>query len=265
MQTRVRALGHPVHQMLVVFPLGLLVTGTVFDLIHIVSDNGTFAEVGFWMISAGIIGAVLAALTGFADWTSIPRDTRAKRVGALHGALNAVVLVLFAISWLVRVGSTNHAAGGGAFTLEVIAVAIGGASAWLGGELVDRLGIGVHEDANPDAPARCLAPAPGAPRLEGPAPLTRDPRRGAAADRHDRCEWMACPRVEQRPDKQPFQVRGIRDDGYHHVSFTFGRPGVDRAGGERTGRERRAHRRAKRRAGAADGGRTGPAGRGGGR
>jgi uncharacterized membrane protein len=170
-QTRVRALGHPVHQMLVVFPLGLLVTATVFDLIHLISDNGTFAEVGFWMISAGLIGAVLAALTGFADWTSIPRDTRAKRVGLLHGALNAAVLLLFLISWLVRLNNTNHAPGGGAFTLEVIAVALGGASAWLGGELVDRLGIGVHEDAHPDAPsslAGAQRSATGTPRASHP-------------------------------------------------------------------------------------------------
>jgi uncharacterized membrane protein len=157
--------------MLVVFPLGLFVTGTIFDLIHLISDNGTFAEVGFWMISAGIIGAVLAALTGFADWTSIPRDTRAKRVGLLHGALNAAVLLLFAISWLVRLDNTNHAPSAGAFTLEVIAVALGGASAWLGGELVDRLGIGVHEDAHPDAPSSLAGaprPATGTPRATHP-------------------------------------------------------------------------------------------------
>ncbi|MFC0527407.1 DUF2231 domain-containing protein [Phytohabitans kaempferiae] len=161
MKTRVRVLGHPVHPMLVVFPLGLFVTGTIFDLIHLFSDNGVFAEVGFWMISAGIIGAVLAALTGFADFTSIPSGTRAKRVGRVHGLLNAAVLVLFVIAWLIRVGNTNHAAGGGAFALEVIAVALGGTAAWFGGELVDRLGIGVHERAHPDAPSSLGGPGTG--------------------------------------------------------------------------------------------------------
>jgi uncharacterized membrane protein len=139
--------------MLVVFPLGLLVTGAVFDLIHLISDNGTFAEVGFWMISAGIVGAVPAAATGFADWTGIPSGTRAKRVGLLHGSLNAVVLVLFAIAWLIRVGNTNHAPGAAAFTFEAVAVAIGGAAAWFGSELVDRLGVGVHDGAHADAPS----------------------------------------------------------------------------------------------------------------
>jgi uncharacterized membrane protein len=170
-KSRVRALGHPVHPMLVVFPLGLLVTGAIFDLMHLISDNGTFAEVGFWMISAGIIGAVLAAATGFADWTGIPAGTRAKRIGLLHGGLNAVVLVLFAIAWLARVGNADHAAGAAAFTLEVIAVAVGGTAAWFGGELVDRLGIGVHEDANPDAPSSlgtAVRPTTGTPRASHP-------------------------------------------------------------------------------------------------
>jgi uncharacterized membrane protein len=153
MEARVRALGHPVHPMLVVFPLGLFITGTIFDLARLISGNGTFGEVGFWTISVGIIGAVLAALAGFTDWTGIPTGTRAKRVGLLHGALNAVVLVLFALAWLIRVGNDQHAAGAAAFTIEVVAVAVSGAAAWLGGELVDRLGIGVARDANPDAPS----------------------------------------------------------------------------------------------------------------
>jgi uncharacterized membrane protein len=138
--------------MLVTFPLGLLITGTIFDLVHLISDNGTFGEVGFWSISAGIIGAVLAATTGLVDWTGIPAGTRAKRVGLLHGSLNTAVLLLFAVAWLMRVGNEQHSPGAAAFTVEVIAVAISGVAAWLGGELVDRLGIGVAPDANPDAP-----------------------------------------------------------------------------------------------------------------
>jgi uncharacterized membrane protein len=157
MHARIRVLGHPVHPMLVMFPAALLITGTLFDLFRLISDNGVFGEVGFWTISVGILGGILAALTGFADWTKIPAGTRAKRVGRLHGLLNAVVLVLFAVAWLVRVDNVNHAAGGGTFVLELVAVLVAGGAAWLGGELVDRLGIGVDPDAHPDAPSS-LAP-----------------------------------------------------------------------------------------------------------
>jgi uncharacterized membrane protein len=153
MHARIRVLGHPVHPMLVMFPAALLVTGTFFDLLWLISDNGVFGEVGFWTISVGILGGILAALTGFADWTKIPAGTRAKRVGRLHGLLNALVLILFAVAWSVRVDNVGHAAAGGTFAIELIAVLVATGAAWLGGELVDRLGIGVDPDAHPDAPS----------------------------------------------------------------------------------------------------------------
>jgi uncharacterized membrane protein len=137
--------------MLIVFPLGLFVTGTIFDLIRIISDNPTFGQVGYWNIAAGLIGAVLAAITGLLDWTAIPAGTRAKRIGLLHGGGNTAVLLLFLISWLVRMDNTDHVAGAGPFVAQIVALAIGGVAAWLGGELVDRLGVGVDEDAHVDA------------------------------------------------------------------------------------------------------------------
>src|SRR5215204_6377611 len=103
MKSRVRAFGHPVHPMLVMFPIALFVTGFVFDAIQFFSDNGTFSQVGFWCITAGLIGAVLAAATGVTDWTKIPQATRAKSVGLRHGLLNSVVLVAFLISWIIRI------------------------------------------------------------------------------------------------------------------------------------------------------------------
>jgi uncharacterized membrane protein len=153
MRARVRALGHPVHPMLIVFPLGLFVTAVVFDLVELITEDPVFGQVAYWNILAGMIGAVLAAVTGLADWTAIPAGTRAKRIGLWHGATNAVVLVLFLISWLVRTDNTDHVAGAGPFVLEIVALALGGTAAWMGGELVDRLGIGVDENAHPDAPS----------------------------------------------------------------------------------------------------------------
>jgi uncharacterized membrane protein len=137
--------------MLVVFPLGLFVTAVVFDLIALVSDNPVSGQVGFWNIAAGVIGAVLAALTGLADWTAIPPASRAKQVGLIHGATNAGVVILFAIAWLVRRDNTDHAPSAAAFTLEVLGLAAGAFAAWLGGELVERHGIGVAPDADVNA------------------------------------------------------------------------------------------------------------------
>lgn len=153
MRTRARALGHSIHPMLVVFPLGLLIAAVVFDAVHLGTNNDTFSQVGFWNITAGLVGSALAAVTGLVDWTGIPLRTRARSVGLVHGAMNATVAVLFLIAWLVRLDQVGHRPGAGLFVLELVAIGIGGVAAWLGGELVERMGIGVDENARPDAPS----------------------------------------------------------------------------------------------------------------
>jgi uncharacterized membrane protein len=102
MRARVRFLGHPVHQMLVVFPLGLLATAVVFDIIYLAAGRQIMAAVSYWMIAAGLVGGLLAAPFGLIDWLSIPEGTRAKRIGAAHGGGNVLVLLLFATSFLPR-------------------------------------------------------------------------------------------------------------------------------------------------------------------
>ena len=102
MESRVKVAGHPLHQMLLVFPLGLLATAVVFDVIFLVTDNPTWTQAAFYMIGAGVITGLMAAVPGALDWWAIPRGTRAKRVGLIHGVGNVVVVVLFAFSWLLR-------------------------------------------------------------------------------------------------------------------------------------------------------------------
>jgi len=154
-----KLLGHPVHPMLIVFPVGLLVTAVVFDAVDLFGGAPTFGTVAFWNIAAGLVGAVLAALTGLADWLKLPAGTRAKRVGLQHAGLNTVVLVLFAIAWFARLGADDHAASVVLFVLEVVAIAVASVSAWLGGELAYKMGIGVEPDAHPDAPSSLSGPA----------------------------------------------------------------------------------------------------------
>ncbi len=64
-----------------------------------------------------------------------------------------MVVVLFLISWLLRTGSSDHLPSGLSIVLEAIAILIGALTAWIGGELVYRLGIGVDEGAKPNAPS----------------------------------------------------------------------------------------------------------------
>jgi uncharacterized membrane protein len=153
MDARVKALGHPVHPMLVMFPGALFVTGTIFDTLQVTRDNDTAGEVGFWTQTAGLAGGSLAAATGFADWTKIPRGTRARRIGRIHGWCNATAVALFGAAWATRSRRPSHAGTAATWAMQLAGVTILGVSAWLGGELVDRMGVGVSADAHPDAPS----------------------------------------------------------------------------------------------------------------
>jgi uncharacterized membrane protein len=151
MQAKARLFGHPIHQMLIVFPLGLLATSLFFDIAHLSSGNPLWATIAYYLIVVGIISGLIAAVFGTIDWLSIPTGTRARRIGRLHGGGNVVVILLFAGSWLLRRDDPG-APETTAVVLSALAVLLALVTAWLGGELVDRLGVGVDEGANLDAP-----------------------------------------------------------------------------------------------------------------
>src|SRR3712207_3281613 len=150
MEGAAKAAGHPIHQQLVVFPLGLLATAVVFDVLRLVTDNDDFSIASWYMIAAGILSGLLAAVFGAIDYLAIPSGTRARRVGAVHGIGNVVVVVLFAISWLLRGDEPAHVPTTLAFVLALAGALLATLTGWLGGELVGRLGVGVHPEANLD-------------------------------------------------------------------------------------------------------------------
>lgn len=149
----VKLLGHPLHPMLIVFPLGLLSGAVIFDIVSMISNNPLFYVVSYWMIVAGLIGGLLAAVVGFIDWMGIRAGTRAKSVGGWHGLGNLVIVLLFAASWWIRSGAPNNVPGSLAFMLSVLGFGLALVTGWLGGELVYRLGMGVDEGAHENAPS----------------------------------------------------------------------------------------------------------------
>ena len=152
MESKARLFGHPVHQMLVVFPLGLLGASVVFDLLALGMSYSLMAVVAYYLILAGLVAGLLAAPFGAIDWLAIPGGTRAKSVGALHAGGNVVVLLLFAASaWLRHVDPAAPPAL--ALVLSFAGAGLSLVTAWLGGELVDRLGVGVSDGANLNAPS----------------------------------------------------------------------------------------------------------------
>jgi uncharacterized membrane protein len=153
MESRAKLMRHPAHPMLIVFPLGLLSTAVIFDVIYLVTDRRGFPVAAAYAIAAGIIGGLVAALAGLIDWLAIPAGTRAKRIGTIHGLGNLVVVGLFAVSWGLRVQAGGWIPNGWALVFSFAGLVLAGVTGWLGGELVDRLGVGVDDDANLDAPS----------------------------------------------------------------------------------------------------------------
>jgi uncharacterized membrane protein len=163
MESKAKALGHPIHQMLIPFPFGLLSTAVIFDIIYLIWGNPTMATVSYWMIIAGIIGGIVAAPFGLIDYLAIPQGTRAKSVGLLHGGGNVVVLLLFIGSWWLRYGNAENVIAylptTLALALSFVGFALAGLTGWLGGELVDRLSVGVDDGANLNAVSSLSGPA----------------------------------------------------------------------------------------------------------
>ena len=140
---------HPIHPILITFPIGLWIAALLFDLIGNAAGNPLLIAAGYYAIIGGCIGAALAAVPGLIDlFGVVPPRSSARNRGYLHGGLNSLALLLFIFIAFHR-GSGNTAPDGLAFGLEVIGVALVGFSGWLGGTLAYRNQIGVdHRYAN---------------------------------------------------------------------------------------------------------------------
>ena len=153
MESRVKLLGHPVHPMLVVFPLGLLATAVIFDILYLIFGNRLLPTASYYMIAAGILGGLLAAIFGFVDWMALPNGSRAKNIGLWHGLGNVTIVGLFAVSWLLRGNNVDFVPDNTALILSFAGAALALVTAWIGGELVFHLGVGVNPGANVNAPS----------------------------------------------------------------------------------------------------------------
>jgi uncharacterized membrane protein len=141
--------GHPFHPIAVTIPIGAFTLSLVFDLVsRWAGEDEVFVKASFWLIGAGIVGAVLAAALGLMDLATIPRRTPAFATGLTHMGLNVLVLVLYAVSFLLRRDNLDEGdVTVPAFVLSLVAFAVLGASGWLGGKLAYHYGVRVADDA----------------------------------------------------------------------------------------------------------------------
>lgn len=153
MESRTKFFGHPIHPILVVYPLAMFSGAVIFDILNMVTDNAVFPVVSYYMIAVGVIGGLVAALFGFIDWLGIPSNSRAKQIGLWHGLGNLIIVVLFIASWFIRRDAVDFVPNSLALVLSFAGVALALFTGWIGGELVYRLSVGVDPGANVNAPS----------------------------------------------------------------------------------------------------------------
>jgi len=133
--------------MLVVFPLGLLLTAVVFDALTLLTDAPIWGTLAFYNIAAGIVGGLLAAVPGLIDYFSL--SGRARRLATYHMLVNVATLLLFAVSFLLRTQWGTQFVPPTSSLPEALTIAgalLLGIGGWLGGHLVYVHRVGVEPE-----------------------------------------------------------------------------------------------------------------------
>ena len=146
MESKASIAGHPIHPMLIPFPIGLLVFSLVADVIYLWRGNPVWENyIAFYTLLGGIIGAAAAAVPGLIDWSSLT-DRAAIKVANLHAIINVTGLLIFITSFYLRTSNGSKLIVSMPmlpFILSLIGVAGLSVAGYLGGELVFRHGVAV--------------------------------------------------------------------------------------------------------------------------
>ncbi len=138
--------GHPVHPMLVIYPIALITLAVVTDIVLFSTDAARWSDFSVWLLVFGIGGGAIAAGAGWLDWLGLPKGSRAKTIGLYHAGVNNAALLLAGISLLLRVLDDNETSLL-RFLLLLLAVGAIGIGGYLGGELIYKLGVAVDRQA----------------------------------------------------------------------------------------------------------------------
>jgi uncharacterized membrane protein len=160
--------GHPIHPMLVPFPIAFLVGALATDLAAMGTGDPFWPAASKWLLGAGLVMGALAAVFGLIDFLTISR-ARTGHAGWVHFLGNATALVLALVNLLLRLGQAGPATGG-ELALSVIVVLVLLVTGWLGGELAYRYKIGVIEEHAAGAGVAAADPAYAGNRPADPPP-----------------------------------------------------------------------------------------------
>lgn len=145
--SRFAVAGHPIHPMLIPFPIALLLSAFAADLAFAASGDAFFARAALWLAGLGLVGAAAAASVGLADFITIDR-ARVHTVGWVHAIGAATTIALAAASWLTRLGDPVAVVLPWGLALSGLAAGALTVTGWAGGELPYRhlIGVSGHGD-----------------------------------------------------------------------------------------------------------------------
>ena len=138
-----RLMGHPIHPMLVPFPIVFFISALATDIVFLRNGNDIWATASAWLLGAGLATAALAALAGLADFFG-DRRVRGLRDAWMHMIGNIVAVLVEAANLMLRLGDTAATVSTGVI-LSAVAVSILAFTGWKGGELVFKHRVGVHD------------------------------------------------------------------------------------------------------------------------
>jgi len=147
MRTPATIAKHPLHPMLIVFPVGLWIFSLECDIVVLAGATSPGWQVAaFYTMVGGLVGALVAAVPGLIDLVS-PQLARVRRIAVTHMVLNLIAVALYAVNIWLRVQATTDMRW--PVMLSVVAVVILAVSGWLGGEMVHVHGVAVEDGALP--------------------------------------------------------------------------------------------------------------------
>jgi uncharacterized membrane protein len=140
--------GHPVHPMLIPFPIACFVLTFGADLMYGATTDPFFATASIWLLGIGLVFAALAAIAGLTDYIG---DQRIRAIGdaTKHMIANVTAVVLEAVNLFLRLGDRGAIANTGTIISGVV-VLILLYSGWKGWELVYRHGVGTRPRSDGD-------------------------------------------------------------------------------------------------------------------
>ncbi|MCM3904672.1 MAG: DUF2231 domain-containing protein [Pyrinomonadaceae bacterium] len=163
MASKASIAGHPIHPMIIPFPLALWTTSFVADVIFYFWRGQSLLVISKFLLAAGCLGAVAAAIPGIIDWLAI-KDTKVKRIANWHARLNIIALIVFATSLYLRMKVGAPLVNYGLkipYLLSLLGVILISISGWLGGALSFEHGVGVapQHDSPEEEVAKVRFPA----------------------------------------------------------------------------------------------------------